>query len=58
MNKYQENKNRIIEEAKQWQYESADKDYSYGELAEYYSYFEAQAKRYGLIKEFKENGII
>lgn len=31
---------------------------SYGELAEYQSYFEALAKKFGLVDEFKENGII
>lgn len=28
------------------------------EMAEFYEYFSKLAKRYGLIKEFKENGII
>lgn len=31
---------------------------SYGELAEIYTFFKKNAKRYGLIQEFKENGII
>jgi len=36
-----------------------DKHYfSYGELADYQNYFEKYAKRYGLVKEFRENGII
>jgi hypothetical protein len=30
---------------------------SYGELAEIGCFFEKNGKRYGLLKEFKENGI-
>ena len=36
----------------------ANRNYSYGELAYFSDYFEAKARRYGLVKEFKENGII
>ena len=32
--------------------------WSYGELAEIQSFFEKQGRRYGLTKEFRENGII
>lgn len=31
---------------------------SYGELAEIHFFFKHNARRYGLLKEFKENGII
>lgn len=31
--------------------------WSYGELAELQSYFEQQGRRYGLLREFRENGI-
>lgn len=31
---------------------------SYRELSDIYAYFEKLAKRYGLVKEFRENGII
>jgi hypothetical protein len=31
---------------------------SYGELADIYTFFEKNGKRYGLLQEFKENGII
>lgn len=33
-------------------------NYSYGELAYFQDYFERLGRRYGLIKEFKENAII
>ena len=31
--------------------------WSYGELAEMQAYFEQQGRRYGLLREFRENGI-
>lgn len=57
-NKYQIKKYGIKEKAIQWQYETSEKKYSYGELAEIQNYFYKMGKRYGLLKEFKENGII
>lgn len=55
---YAENKAKLREEAIQWQKDSSEHDYSYSELAEKLSYFERKAKRFGLVHEFKENGII
>lgn len=57
MNKYQKNKIRIEEEAINWQLEFSEHNYSYGELAEWCDYFYKMGKRYGLLKEFRENGI-
>jgi hypothetical protein len=34
-----------------------DCDLSYGELADIYNFFEVNGKRYGLIREFRENAI-
>lgn len=45
-------------EAKEFQSSFNDHDYSYSELLERQAYFEKMGKRYGLLKEFKENGII
>lgn len=47
-----------IEEAIEWQLDFGNHSYSYGELNEFQYYFERLAKRYGLVKEFRENGII
>lgn len=55
---YKEKKAKIREEAIQWQIQSAKKDYSYSELASVQNYFEKQGKKYGLTREFRENGII
>lgn len=52
--KYKENEKLWID----WQSDFADHNYSYGELAYFSDYFETKARRYGLVKEFKENGII
>lgn len=58
MNKYQTEKARARDKAVEWQRGFCDHDYSYGELAYYCEYFSRLARRYGLVKEFKENGII
>lgn len=55
--KYANKKAQAREKAIQWQLEFNEHNYSYGELAEFYDKFYKLAKRYGLIKEFKENGI-
>ena len=58
MGTYQKAKQRAIDKAINWQLDFENHNYSYGELAEWQSYFERLAKRYGLIREFRENGII
>ncbi len=58
-------KNKIINtqgEARQyaidWQEWASEQNLSYGELAEWQDVFEKIAVRFGLVEEFKENGII
>ena len=58
MNNYQKQKEKARSKAVDWQLDFNDHNYSYGELAEFYDYFERLAKRYGLVKEFRENCII
>lgn len=55
---YAEKKNRARELAIDWQLDFGNHDYSWGELAYFSAYFERLGKRYGLIGEFRENGII
>ncbi len=55
---YQELKNKAREEAKAWQLDFVNNNYSYEEFFEAQLEFVKLAKRYGLTKEFKENGII
>ena len=58
MDRYQKGKENTRNEAIAWQADFANHNYSYGELAYFSDYFETKAGRYGLVKEFKENGII
>lgn len=55
---YEIRKEKAIDEAKTWQTELSIMFVSYDYLLEKATYFKKLAKRYGLIKEFKENGII
>jgi hypothetical protein len=57
MNKYQLNKGIARDKAIWWQLEFNDHNYSCSELAEFGDYFYKLGKRYGLLKEFRENGI-
>ena len=58
MSTYQKAKERARDKAIEWRLDFENHNYSYGELAYYGNYFEGLAKRYGLVKEFRENGII
>ena len=57
MSKYYEKKEEIRQQAIDWQLDFGNHNYSWYELAEFYEYFYKYGKRYGLLKEFKENGI-
>ena len=58
MNTYEKAKERARNKTTEWQMDFDNHNYSYGELAYYGNYFERLAKRYGLVREFRENGII
>ena len=55
---YEERKSYLKDLAIDFQLNFSALAWSYGELAEIYNYFETNARRYGLVKEFKENCII
>lgn len=57
MTNYQKRKEQARQKAIDWQMWACDECLSYGELAEFGAYFTKLAKRYGLLKEFRENGI-
>ena len=57
MNTYQQRKAEARERAIEWQYDFCNHNYSWGELAYWGDYFERLGKRYGLLREFRENGI-
>jgi len=54
---YKEHKDYIRQAAIDWQIKTSNRSQSYEELATYQAFFEKQAKRYGLLKEFRENAI-
>lgn len=58
MKSYQEKKEQARKEAVEWSNTFKYKNYSYGELIVYEEYFYRLAKRYGLVREFRENGIL
>ena len=55
---YQERKNDLEEKAKEYQGTNFYYCWSYGELATINTFFETNARRYGLIETFRENAII
>lgn len=57
MKNYETKKAEARDKAVEWQLQASDKNYSYGELADFTKYFEKLGRRYGLLKEFRENGI-
>ena len=52
---YQKRKAEVREEAIEYSY--SEEELSYGELADRQDYFRRLGKRYGLLREFKENCI-
>lgn len=58
MSKYTRAKENARQKAMDWQTEYYNNNYSYGELIAFAEYFTRLAKRYGLMTEFRENGII
>lgn len=55
---YREKKAKLREEAITWQHDFSKHNYSYGEIAEKQAYFEKEGMKYGLIQEFRREGII
>lgn len=55
---YSENKEQARQMAIDWQNQQATESASYLEMVEQAEKFWKLAKKYGLVKEFKENGII
>lgn len=55
---YNYRKESLRLEAIYWQLDFSNNNYSYLELFNWQCYFEKMGKRYGLLKEFRENGVI
>lgn len=57
MNNYQKAKAAAREKAVEFSLTCGERDMSYCELAEIGNYFNRLGRRYGLLREFRENGI-
>lgn len=55
---YQQMKEKTRDEAIAWQTAFSGESLSYGELCEIYEKLEEKARRYGLLREFAENGVL
>lgn len=55
---YGQRKERARQKAIDWQRWASAWNISYGELAKAQDYFTKLGRRYGLLQEFRENGII
>lgn len=55
---YKQKQEEARQKAINWQHEASERCLSYAELAEAGEHFRKLAKRYGLQKEFAENGIV
>ena len=58
LNKYQRGKARARDAAIIWQARTAENPTSWDELATAAEYFERLGRRFGLLREYRENGII
>ena len=57
MNYYRKRQDEVRQEAIEWQFKISEDDTWYDAIGMQY-YFEKLGKRYGLLEEFRENGII
>ena len=57
MSRYQRGKERARRKAMDWDADVATRPMSYGELAIWQEHFERLGRRYGLLREFRENAI-
>lgn len=55
---YKEQKQKARELAQTWQFNFANNNYSWEEIGEFTNFFTKLGKRYGLLKEFRENGVL
>ena len=57
MTSYQRRKEQIREQAMEWQHNFCEQDYDMHEVYTWQTHFYKLGKRYGLLREFHENGI-
>lgn len=54
---YEEKKEALREFAVEWSLGFSDVNYSWGDLADWQDFFTEYGRRYGLLREFRENAI-
>lgn len=54
---YAENQEALRNIAIEWQYNFEEMNYSWGDLSEWQDFFTEYGRKYGLMREFKENAI-
>ena len=58
MTRYQKNKEEVRQFAIDWQAGFSNQNYSYSGLVVFQDMFSRLGRRYGLLREFRENGLI
>ena len=58
MSKYQKKKESLREEAVAWQMMAGETALYWSDILGAGEYFEKQGRKYGLLREFRENGIL
>lgn len=58
IDKFPKTKEEARQKAIDWQKSVSVKNYSYGDMIEWDNYFNIIARKFNLVREFKENGII
>lgn len=58
MSRYQKSKEEVKQFAIDWQADFSNYNYSYSELEVFQDMFSRLGRKYGLLREFRENGII
>ena len=58
MTRYQKNKEEVRQFAIDWQADFSNQNYSYSGLVVFQDMFSRLGRRYGLLREFRENGLI
>ena len=57
MSEYERRKEAARSQAVEWSTETSERPMSWAELADWQGFFERPGRRYGLLSEFRENGI-
>lgn len=58
MTRYQKNKEEVRQFAIEWQADFPNHNHSYSDLAVFQDMFSRLGRKYGLLREFRENGLI